>query len=242
MKPAPLVLTWLFAVQLMNTQVTVGQTHPKTKHHIKIKSSVFPTLPKYAKRLEGFVPKGWKIKDTVTGDLNKDKVADAAIILECRHKVVEHGVETHPRILMIAFNAGNHYELKLQHNAFILPNSEIYEADPYRDITISNDGALFIHFDLLHDGEDDLLYVIRYQMNDFYLTGATRKSRSNSGYERSSDFNFLTRKYVYKSSFPRGSGIARKKTRQKKLSPNVLKKLSELAEPLTWEVFDDEVI
>ena len=49
-------------------------------------------------------------------------------------------------------------------------NKEIYEADPYRDMTISG-GALYIHFDLIHDGEDDdLLYKIRYQLNDFYLT------------------------------------------------------------------------
>ncbi|HTD40923.1 MAG TPA: hypothetical protein VK671_09900, partial [Mucilaginibacter sp.] len=214
MKPAPLVVIWLFAIQLMNMQVTFGQIHPKTRHHTKIKSSIFPVLPKYAKRLEGFVPKGWKIKDTVTGDLNKDKAADAVIVLEYRYKVVEHGDETHPRILMIAFNAGDHYELKLQHNTFILHNREIYDLDPYRDITIS-EGALFIHFDLPHDGEDDdLLYIIRYQMSDFYLTEATHKSRSNSGYECSTDFNFLTRKYVYKSSFPNGSGKHRK-TKQK---------------------------
>lgn len=241
MKSAPLVVIWLFAIQLMNMQVTFGQTHPKTKHHTKIKVSIFPKLPKYAKTFEGFVPKGWKIKDTVTGDLNKDKAADAVIVLEYRHKVIEHGDETHPRILMIAFNTGDHYELKLQQNTFILHNREIYDADPYRDITISR-GALFIHFDLLHDGEDDdLLYVIRYQMNDFYLIEATHKSRSISGYECSTDFNFLTRKYVYKSGFPKGYG-KRRKTKQKELPPDVLKKLSELSEPLTWEVFDDEVI
>lgn len=241
MKTAPLVAIWLFVILLTNLQVAFGQTHRKTKHHTKIKASIFPTLPKYAKTIEGFVPKGWKIKDTLTGDLNRDKAADAVIVLEYRHKVLEHGDETHPRILMIVFNARDHYELKLQHNTFILHNREIYDADPYRDITISR-GALFIHFDLLHDGDDDdLLYVIRYQMHDFYLTEATHKSRSNSGYECSTDFNFLTRKYVYKSGFPNGSG-KRRKTKQKTLPLHVLKKLSELSEPLTWEVLDDEVI
>jgi hypothetical protein len=142
---------------------------------------------------------------------------------------------------MIAFSAGDHYELKLQNNTFILRSREMYEVDPYRDITISN-GLLYIHFDLLHDGDEDkLLYAVRYQLNDFYLIGANRKSSSDGGYERSSDFNFSARKYFYKSSFPRTPGKPRK-TRQKTLPLHSLKKLSELNEPLTWEVFGDEVI
>ncbi|MBV8388271.1 MAG: hypothetical protein JO080_00570 [Mucilaginibacter sp.] len=141
---------------------------------------------------------------------------------------------------MIAFNAGNHYELKLQNNTFILRNREMYDADPYKDITISK-GLLSIHFDLLHDGEDKLVYVIGYQLNDFYLISASRISHSDGGYERSSDFDFSNRKYIYKSSFPNGYG-KKHRTRQKTLPPHVLKKLSELYEPLTWEVFGDEVI
>ncbi len=232
-------MIWLFAIQIMSMQVAFGQHHRKAKHLSK--ASIFPVLPKYAKRFEDFVPKGWRIKDTITGDLNADKAADVAMVLECRRRIAEHGEDTHPRILMIALNEGNHYELKLQQNTFVLRPREMYDADPYRDITISN-GLLYIHFDLLHDGgEDKLLYAIRYQSNDFYLIGATRTSHSDGGYEGSSDFNFPAGKYVYKSSFPNGYG-KRHRTRQKKLPPNVLKKLSELYEPLTWEVFDDEVI
>jgi hypothetical protein len=240
MKRAPLVLIWLIAIPIMSMQVALGQHHRKAKHLSAAKPSIFPVLPKYAKRLNDFIPKGWKIKDTVTGDLNHDKRADVAMILECRRRLAEHGEDTHPRILMIAFNAGNHYELKLQHNTFILRSREVYNADPYRNITIAK-GLLSVHFDLLHDGEDELVYTISYQTDDFYLVGATRKSRSNGGYERTSDFNFSTRKYVYTSSFPNGYG-KRHRTRQKKLPPHILKKLSELYEPLTWEVFDDEVI
>lgn len=241
MRRAPLALIWLFAIQLMSMQVVFGQHHHKAKHVSKTKPSIFPALSRYAKRLEDFVPRGWKIKDTVTGDLNQDRTADVVMILECRRRVTEHGEDTHPRILMIAFNEGNHYELKLQQNNFILRSREIYDADPYKDITITKD-LLSIHFDLLHDGgEDKLLYVIKYQQNDFYLINATRISHSDGGYERSSDFNFSTRKYIYTSSFPNGYG-KRHRTKQKKLPPHVLKKLSELYEPLTWEVFDDEVI
>lgn len=240
MKRAPFILIWLFAIQIVSMQVTFGQTHRKAKHHAKIKAYVFPALPKYAKRLVSFVPKGWKIKDTVTGDLNNDKAADAVMILECHHRVAEHGEDTHPRMLMIAFKTGDHYELKLQHNTFILRSRGMYDADPYRDITISK-GLLGIHFDLLHDGEDELVYTVGYLMNDFYLLGATRKSRSNGGYERSSDFNFSTRKYIYRSSFPNGYSRAHR-TKKKNLPQHVLKKLSDLTEPLTWEVFGDEVI
>ena len=241
MRRAPLAVVLLFATQILSIQVAYCQHHHKAKHHPKIKASIFPALPKYAKRLEDFVPKGWKIKDTVTGDLNQDKAADIAMILECRRRIEEHREDTHPRILMIAFKAGNHYELKLQHNTFILRSREMYDVDPYKDITISK-GLLNIHFDLLHDGsEDKLLYVINYQLNDFYLVDASRTSLSRGGYERSSEFNFSSWKYIYRSSFPNGYSRARR-IRKKNLPSHVLKKLSDLSEPLSWEVFDDEVI
>jgi hypothetical protein len=241
MKRAPLVVILLFAIQILSMQFGFGQHHHKVKHRPKTKPSIFPELPRYAKRFEDLVPKGWKIKDTVTGDLNQDKAADVVMILECRRRIEEHREDTHPRILVIAFNAGNRYELKLQHNTFILRSREMYDSDPYKDITITN-GSLYIHFDLLHDGgEDKLLYVSRYQQNDFYLLDASRTSRSSGGYERSSDFNFLTGKYIYRSSFPNGYSRAHR-TRKKNLPPHVLKRLSEVSEPLSWEVFDDEVI
>lgn len=240
MRRAPLVVVCLVAIHVMSMQVAFGQHHKKAKHLNKAKPSIFPVLPKSAKRLEDFVPKGWKIKDTVTGDLNRDKRADVAMILECRRRITEHGEDTHPRILMIAFNIGNHYELKLQHNTFILRSREVYDADPYKDITIAK-GLLYLYFDLAHDGgEDKLLYVIGYQMNDFYLVDASRTSHSG-GYERSSDFNFSTRKYIYRSSFPRTPGKTRR-VRKKSLPAHSLKKLTDLTEPLGWEVFDDEVI
>lgn len=241
MRRAPVIVIGLLVIQIMNTQIAFGQHHRKAKHLSRSKPSIFPVLPKNAKRFEDFVPKGWKIKDTVTGDLNNDKAADVAMVLEGHRRATEHGEDTHPRILVIAFNAGNHYELKLQQNTFILRSREMYDSDPYKDISIAK-GLLYIHFDLLHDGaEDKLLYMIGYQSNDCYLVGATRTSKSSGGYERSSDFNFLTRKYIYRSSFPNGYSRARR-TRKKNLPPNVLKKMGELSEPLSWEVFDDEVI
>jgi hypothetical protein len=241
MKRASFILIWLLAIQIMSMPVAIGQHHRKARHVSKAKPSIFPLLPKFAKTFEDFVPKGWKIRDTVTGDLNDDKVADVAMILECRRRITEHSEDTHPRMLVIIFHAGDHYELKLQQNTFILRTREMYDSDPYRDITIAN-GLLFVHFDLLHDGgEDKLVYKIGYELNDFYLVAATRTSRSDGGYERSSDFNFSARKYIYRSSFPNGYGKTHR-TRQKKLPSEVLKKLSDLYEPLTWEVFDDEVI
>ena len=120
MKPAPFVLIWLcysnleYAACFWSNSFEVQTSYQNKNIHIS-------RAAKICHRIEGFVPRGWKIKDTVTGNLNNDKAADAVIILEYRHKVVEHSDETHPRILMIAFKAGDHYILKLQHNAFILP-------------------------------------------------------------------------------------------------------------------------
>ena len=81
MKRAPLIVICLIAIQILSMRVAFGQHHRKAKHLSRSKPSIFPVLPKNAKRFEDFVPKGWKIKDTVTGDLNNDKAPDVAMVL-----------------------------------------------------------------------------------------------------------------------------------------------------------------
>ncbi|HEX3100199.1 MAG TPA: hypothetical protein VHQ01_00330, partial [Pyrinomonadaceae bacterium] len=60
-------------------------------------------LPKTASSTSKFVPAGWSIESTITGDLNTDGLADAVIVF------VEKGGDE--RVLMIAFkNANGEFE------------------------------------------------------------------------------------------------------------------------------------
>jgi len=215
---------------------------------------VFPIFPKSGKTLDDFAHEGWEIIDTVAGDLNKDYLEDVAIILEYKDSVVEgrraiwrnQKRQTKPRILLVVLRVADHYELKVQQNEMLLRKNEgddTYPDDPYESMKIIK-GVLHLNFRWsVMGGGQSMHYVIRYQSNDFYLIGYTFES----GYHSSvtiSDFNFSTKKYInhgYDDERGRGGQYSEYKTKQN-LSPNSLKKLTELKEPGTWKVIDNETI
>jgi hypothetical protein len=194
------VLFFLF--QLLGQQDAFSQTVPSQK---QLKSFTFPTLPKYSKTLDNFVLKGWEIIDSVAGDLNRDNIEDAAVILEFQDSVVESNraiwrdskQKTKPRILLLLLSVGNHYELKVQQNELMLRKNETddtYPEDPYSGMEITK-GVLHLNFKWnVRGGGQEEHYIIRYQSNDFYLIGYTFESGYHSDVA-TSDFNFSTKKY-----------------------------------------------
>src|SRR5689334_16071442 len=89
-----------------------------------------PTIKTEGHSIEDFVPKHWKILQTATGDLNKDKVDDVALVIqEMDPKKIEISdglgidtLDTNPRILIILFRdtVANKFKLRETARTFIL--------------------------------------------------------------------------------------------------------------------------
>lgn len=102
---------------------------PAFAQDLEIPEAVYPGLPKQALSAEVFAPAGWTVERKVSGDLNKDGVADLVLVLRennpkniVRHDSLgENPFDTNPRILAVAFGqrGGSGYALKLENHTLI---------------------------------------------------------------------------------------------------------------------------
>lgn len=200
---------------------------------------VYPTINKSAKTLDAFSPKNWEITDTVWGDLNKDGIDDYALVMGYKDSIKIKDGYRFPRMLLLVFKAGDHYELKLQHNTLIeyeltagSGNTGDWDGIPFQDMEIVN-GVLKLHFRWDVRGAGTVIqYVVRYQSNDFYLIGAKCESGYRAGII-TSDINFSTGRYTYddvddETGF---GGKLSEEHKKGKLPPKPLKKLTEIEGP-----------
>jgi Tfp pilus assembly protein PilF len=201
----------------------------------------YPTLAATGKTLNDFVPAGWKIKGKTTGDLNGDKIPDAALVLEYKTITAEvrEGNDTiysYPRILLVLFKNGDHYSTVAQHNTFMLRAEEgdHMSGDPYDTIEISK-GILNINYEYTRT---HLYYKFRYQNNGLYLIGATMGGAHLDTVEVW-DINFPTHTMEHIKEPISGPS---KKIQVIKLNLPRLKTLNELKEPYMWEVAKDVMI
>jgi hypothetical protein len=208
------------------------------------KMFVYPIINKYGKTLDDFTPKNWEITDTIYGDLNKDGVDDFALVLDYSDSIKIKDGYKYPRMLLLVFEVGNRYELKLQHNTLIgyeltadNGNTGGWDGDPFENMEIVN-GVLKLHFKWDVRGVGTLIqYAVRYQSNDFFIIGAT----STFGYRSDTkifDFNFSTKSYKYheidtESGF---GGEDYEYHKKGKLPANTLKKLNDIKAPGTWDI------
>lgn len=203
------------------------------------KKFVYPNINKYGKALNDFSTENWEITDTISGDLNKDGIDDFALVLGYKDSIKINGGYKFPRVLLLVFKVGDHYELKLQHNTLIEyeitvgnGNTGSWDGDPLGSIEIVN-GTLKLHFEWDIIGVGTLIqYVVRYQSNGFYLIGAT----FTTGYHANtkvSDFNFSTKRYTCDETDDEvGFGGEYNEYHKKgKLPANTLKKLIDIKEP-----------
>jgi hypothetical protein len=195
----------------------------------------YPVIQSSGKTLTEFIPSKWFIKDSAQGDLNGDKAAEIAAVLEYKDTIMEprpdgYKNEGAPRILIILLkNKTSHYNLLLQNNTFITRYGEGgMSADAYGDISISA-GVLqiFVEFTRGH-----ATYKFRMKNNDLYLTGATNNGVSG-GIFNGFDVNFLTKK----AKIQKGK-IDENKTKVKWINVPVkqLKRLRDLKMIMLWEV------
>jgi hypothetical protein len=219
----------------------------------------YPTIKKEAKRLNDFAPAGWMVLDSALGDLNKDGLVDAAVILQRRRNLVTditHGTMViHPRILLILFRnpSGNSFSVKEQSNSAIPGGSweEPEEKDPdydnHREPTSSmsvgiHKGVLRVNYEFFmpYSHETSSSYVFRYQQGQFALIGADKFSNffQSSRYTDVS-YNFLTKKVKTKEG---SLGDDKSTIEWSTLKTTELKTLKTLKEPLDWgwEIAEEE--
>lgn len=207
----------------------------------------YPVCQSTGNLLSDFVPQGWIISNSATGDLNNDHLDDYAIVLQHIDKVTIYTNEdgypdssiTQPRILLLLFyNASTkQYDLKQQSNTFILMHNNAAMDDPFDDISVSNN-VLQINFHVFYNMGSYYMsrniYKFRYQHNEFELIGVDYNSANRaSGDTEDCSYNFLTKKVkVSTGNFSQD----KKKVSWHTLSLPVLQNLKTFTQPFTWEV------
>lgn len=99
-----------------------------------------PKLSATGKNISDFVPKDWKVAETIEGDLNGDNIADSVLVLqganqelvnngdifESNQKIVDEKngetkylINKNPYILAVLINSNNQYQLAGQNNKLI---------------------------------------------------------------------------------------------------------------------------
>ena len=172
----------------------------------------YPTdFPEQGNKMEDFVPKQWSAIMKVDGDLNKDGLADTALIVEQENPeniiVTEYNdtLNTNPRVLLVLFKQENGtYKLAAKNDrGFIEPSKT--EEDPSLldplgegDINIKNN-TLRLKFQYFYSAGSwsitNVEYVFRYQNSHFELIGVETNSFDRStGEETIESFNLSTNK------------------------------------------------
>ena len=157
----------------------------------------YPVLKKNGARAESFLPEGWHVLTEASGDLNKDGLADLAVLIEADSMVKslkEWDNQQQPRILFAAFRQPDgQYNLSVQSNeSILLANEGGVFGDPFDALEI-NRGSIVVRF---YGGSSDrwsYVYRWRYQNKDWFLIGATyTESSTHHGNFKVHDFNLLT--------------------------------------------------
>ena len=211
---------------------------------------LYPVIKSNGQSIVEFIPEGWTVLDSAYGDLNKDGLNDAAIILQLNDSILlvnntEDTVLTQPRILLLIFkNASNNkFSLIEQSNSFILKHDNSIMDDPYQSIAIDK-GILRIDFHLFYNMgswySTSSTYKFRYDRKKFILIGTDLSTihRATLNYEDYS-FNFLTKK---RSCI---KGNEEKSIKMKSLKSFVLtslKTFKTFQEPYSWEIEVDIIL
>ena len=179
-------------------------------------------FPKKANKIEDFIPKGWKSIIIKKGDLNKDKIDDAVLIIEKNDpknlKKNEESYQTspenhNPRIILVLFKDKNSkYALVAKNDkSFIISPGEAYESglqnlespdfdnDLSKSITIKNNTLRIFTFAELTRSSGSSIYIFRYQNNRFELIGLEVMKGSTYGDDmefNTYSINFSTKKLI----------------------------------------------
>jgi hypothetical protein len=205
---------------------------------------LYPTIISNGQSINDFVPLGWKILDSAFGDLNKDGLKDAAIILQYKDSVsmvnnLEDTVLTQPRILLLLFKnpTNNKFLLVEESNSFILKHDNAILDDPYQGITIDK-GILKIAFHLFYNMgswySTSSTYKFRFDKKEFVLIGADLLTIHRASLEyQAYSYNFLIRKRSYTKG---NEKTGAKKTSVRILDLSLFQTFKTFKHPYSWEI------
>lgn len=172
-----------------------------------------PIIPASGSNVQAFIPKGWKMILQSTGDLNKDGLADEAIVIEnmdARNVIENEGfgqpkLNLNYRILLVLFRTrADAYQLAVKNYGFI--PSENQEESPCLADPLMQEGGMTIEKGLLKIHYQYFLscgswyltnkdYTFRFQQQKFLLIGYDEYSlHRSSGAQSMTSINFLTKK------------------------------------------------
>ncbi|GIZ15242.1 hypothetical protein [Capnocytophaga catalasegens] len=166
-----------------------------------------------AKSIDEFVPKGWELILTKTGDLNHDKLEDAVLIIEKNDKnnirkndfLGPEYLNLNPRVLLVLFKQKDNSYLLADKNdkGFIESQGNIDTPallDPLENDNIYIEkNCLKIKFHYFFSAGSwsvtNITYTFKFQNNTFKLIGLDSDTfMRNSGEEEMFSVNFLTNK------------------------------------------------
>ncbi|TDQ06414.1 hypothetical protein [Pedobacter metabolipauper] len=220
---------------------------------IQAQSFKYPAMASQGRTIKSLIPAQWKVIDSVYGDLNRDQIADMALILEFYAPVKEsraYGDNTteiiteiqKPRILAIYFKSGKSYKLAKQNNNFILRSEEGGAmGDPLRPLHITDNKLNFL-FEGGANWRWKLNYTFKFQNNDWLLTQASNNSyHASSGEMNEKQYDFVNKKrlVITGTTFNRESANTSK---EEPLQVKQLRTFTSFKKPWTWEISPDEFL
>ena len=156
-------------------------------------------------RLDKFIPEGYKIFETEYGDLNKDGLEDAVLIIKATGEAGfdenQFGdiVDKNRRGILILFNTGNDYELALLNNDCFSSENEdggvYYAPELWVDV---EKGNLYVRY--AHGRYGHWWYTFRFQNNDFELIGYDAAEHYGPIVNREISINFSTKRKLVREN------------------------------------------
>ena len=225
-------------------------------------------FPKKADKIEDFIPKGWKSIIVKKGDLNKDKIDDAVLIIEKNDpknlKKNEESYQTspenyNPRIILVLFKDKNSkYTLvaKNDKNFIVSPGYaseeelETLDSPDYNDnlskaVTIKNNT---LHIFTLADYikyATSTTYIFRYQNNRFELIGLDAQNISgDTEYVDTTNYslNLSTKKLIiHNMSEKLESNVKKEEKIEKNLNITEIYALDTMSETSGVDILDKYV-